>query len=140
MNVLIDSDVIMDVFLLRKPFHDAAGQVFALAEARRIRGFISAVTFSNIYFLSRKEAGDAKTRTNIRLLLHLFETVAVDEKMIRRALDSDIADFEDAIQFQCALRCRARYIITRNVRDFPAHGSCKATTPSKFLEIFERER
>lgn len=138
MNVLIDSDVIMDVFLLRKPFHDAAGRVFALAEARRIRGFVSAVAFSNVYFLSRREAGDAKARANMRLLLHLFETVQVDEKIIRSALDSRLADFEDAIQFQCALRCRARCIITRNVRDFPAHGACKAVTPAKFLEIFQR--
>ncbi len=133
MNVLIDSDVIMDVLLLREPFHDASGQVFALAESRRIRGFVSAVAFSNVYFLSRKEVGDTKARANLRLLLHLFETVQVDEKIIRTALDSRLNDFEDAIQFQCALRCRASYIVTRNLGDFPKRGECSCVTPGAFL-------
>lgn len=48
------------------------------------------------------------------------------------ALELPMADFEDALQVAAAQACEAKYIITRNVRDF-GKSPIVAVTPEKFL-------
>lgn len=55
-KALIDTDVILDFYFDRKPFSDNAEQVLALCESREIRGFITSVIISNVYYLLRKTA------------------------------------------------------------------------------------
>ena len=51
---------------------------------------------------------------------------------LRKAADINFKDYEDAVQSACAVRMRADYIITRNVKDF-AGSRVVALKPSEFL-------
>jgi len=53
-NVLIDRDVILDFFFDRKPFSDDAAVILSLCESKNIRGFITPVICSNLYYLLRR--------------------------------------------------------------------------------------
>ena len=50
-KVLIDTDVILDFFFDRKPFSDNAAQILTLCELNQIKGFITSVIISNVYYL-----------------------------------------------------------------------------------------
>jgi hypothetical protein len=56
----------------------------------------------------------------------------LDAQIAHQALDADIEDFEDAIQFFSALRAGATTLITRNPKDFPAQDLA-IQTPAEFL-------
>jgi predicted nucleic acid-binding protein len=58
--------------------------------------------------------------------------LAVDSKTIDLAIASDFKDFEDAIQYACALAHNLTTIITRNIKDYKK-ATIKVLTPETFL-------
>jgi predicted nucleic acid-binding protein len=65
-KVLIDTDVILDFFFDRQPFADYSAQVIGLCELNNIRGFVTPVIFSNIYYLLRQTARHDKVIDNLK--------------------------------------------------------------------------
>ena len=53
---------------------------------------------------------------------------------VQNALASDMPDFEDGLLACCAKRQNAKYIITRNEKDFE-HSPVPALSPQIFLEL-----
>lgn len=49
-HVLIDTDVILDFFFDREPYSEYAAKVLNLCEEQKIKGFITPVAISNIYY------------------------------------------------------------------------------------------
>lgn len=118
MNVLIDTNVLLDVMLEREPFVEAAEQVFEGAKNTNIDLFMSATTITDLYYIARKGKGHAKTLTLIEDLLQCVEVVSVDKAVILHALHSGLPDFEDAVQEGAAKQANISIIVTRNGADF----------------------
>jgi len=62
----------------------------------------------------------------------------VDEKVIDRALNSGFSDFEDAIQYQCAMENNLDFIITRNKADFKK-SRLSVLDAEEFIEMWNTE-
>jgi len=60
----------------------------------------------------------------------------VDEKIISLALNSDFRDFEDAIQYYCAVENKIKMILTRNLSDFKK-SAIPVATAEEFVKSFE---
>lgn len=133
MKVLLDTNILFDVLGHREPFYRASADVWALAEARQMRGYISAISHNNIYYIVRNLEGPGKARAAIRLMRDVFDAVGPDVQIINQAIDSGIKDFEDAIQFHSAVRIRANCIVTRNPGDFP-RNAMPIQTPDEFWQ------
>ncbi|RUT09607.1 hypothetical protein DSM106972_001010 [Dulcicalothrix desertica PCC 7102] len=69
MKVLLDTNIIVDDALEREPFWQTSEQVLVLIEQRRVEGFISASTFSDLYYIIRKARGREWTITYLRQLV-----------------------------------------------------------------------
>ena len=54
MNVLFDTNVVLDVLLDRKPFSDSATILFSWAEEGKITGILGATTVTTIFYLATK--------------------------------------------------------------------------------------
>lgn len=119
MIVFLDTNILLDVLIRREPFFSAAASIWTLAEKNKIRAYISAISFSNVFYLARKYGGKAIAGQSVKSMNAVFNTVAVDRQIIEASIQSGLEDFEDAIQFQCAKRCRAKILITRNPKHFP---------------------
>lgn len=133
-DAFFDTDVIIDYLADRHPFAEQSEQLFALMEHRKLRGHVSSLTFSNLYYLLKQHMGHAKTLSALKELSGLLNILKVDEEMILAALDSDFKDFEDAIQFHCAAGYkRTELIVTRNVRDY-RHATLPVMTPETLLK------
>ena len=133
MKLFLDTNVLFDV-LGRRARHVAdSAAVWSRVERGVHEGLISAISFNNVFYIVRRAAGHKAAREAMKVLRDAFRIVDVDEQTIHRAIDSGIADFEDALQYFSALRAQADCIITRNVRDFPP-DPIPAMTPEEFLE------
>jgi predicted nucleic acid-binding protein len=135
MKVFLDTNILLDVLGHREPFYAAAAEIWALAEQRRIQAFVSAISFNNVFYIVRNLDGRTKAQKSLRLIRNVFESVAPDTHIINQAIDTDIADFEDAIQFHSAVRARTTCIITRNPGDFPK-TDLPIHTPDEFLAFW----
>jgi len=136
MRVFLDTNVLLDVFGRREPHWGSAARVWSSIEEGRHAGFVSAISFNNIYYVMRRTAGQREARRALMLMMNLFQVVALDERMIRSAMDSGMTDFEDAIQCAAAVRAKADCIVTRNVRHFPTEP-IPAVAPEEFLAARE---
>jgi len=77
------------------------------------------LTFSNLYYILRKNETHHQVVQKLSKLLQIVSILKVDEKNIRDAIQSDFKDFEDAIQYFCAIdNKQIAVIITRNARDY----------------------
>ena len=57
MKVLLDTNIVIDVALERQQYFEASEQILSLVEQGKIEGYISASTFSDVYYIIRKDKG-----------------------------------------------------------------------------------
>ncbi len=133
-NVLIDSDVILDFFLDRKPFSEDATQVLSFCESGKIKGYITPVICSNTYYLLRRIAKHEKVIQKLSQLLTIVDVLLMDKDIVLQALGSGFKDFEDALQNFAAIQSGIiNVIITRNVRDY-TRSTIGVLTPESYLK------
>ena len=119
MRVLIDTCVIMDAVQSREPFAQDAQAILLAAANQRIMGCVTAKEMTDIYYLTHRCTHDREaTKTLMGRLGVLLDILDTTQSDVRRALASDISDFEDAVMAETALRERMDCIVTRNLPDF----------------------
>ena len=132
-KIFLDTNVIIDYLANRVPFGEEALQIFSLSSQQN-RLCISALSFTTIYYVLKKHREHNTLVDMLDSLCQLVEILPTDESIIKSALDADIKDFEDAVQYNTALAGNATVIITRNPKDFNK-STVPIYTPSEFLQI-----
>ncbi|MBP0035896.1 MAG: PIN domain-containing protein [Roseofilum sp. Belize BBD 4] len=134
MRILLDTNIVIDVALQREPFFEQSDRILASCEERALSGYVSASTISDIFYIVRKARGKAWTIEFLSKLLDFCAVAVVDSEIIHQALKSDFQDFEDAIQYQAALRAGLDGIVTRNPDDFRG-VTLSIFTPTALLRL-----
>lgn len=135
MKVLIDTNVMIDAITKRDNASSFSADVIALCSSNRITGFAAPHSFSNMYYILRKEYSDKNRRVVIGEYSKILNVVSMNEDVINAALNNNnITDFEDAIQYACAESVGADYIVTRNVKDY-GRSPIRAISPREFLKL-----
>lgn len=132
MNVFLDTNVLLDVLLARRPFVDDSRKLWFLAERGKIDGLVSVLSFPNIYYIIRKAKGQSAATAMMVMLRDTFHPVPCDEQILSQAIHAGLPDFEDAIQYFSALHADADCIISRNSVHFPKSGT-PVLSPAEFL-------
>ena len=139
-RILIDTDIILDFFFDRKPFSENAAKILSLCESKGIKGFITPVIISNVYYLLRQTAKHEKVIEKLRMLVSFTEILVIDKDAILQALNSDFKDFEDALQnYAAELDKEIDLILTRNTKDFK-NSSLAVMTPDNYIKIKSANR
>ena len=136
MKAFVDKDVILDVLLERKYFVFSA-KVIELIEKKDIEGFTSPIILTNTYYLIAKEKNSNLAWNVLRRLRSLFKITKVNENIIDQALTSGFKDFEDAVQYYCAVENKVKYLVTRNKSDYRGDEVIIAS-PQEIIAIFEK--
>lgn len=134
MKLFIDTNLLLDVLAERKPFYASAARVWSLCETGACEGLISAISFNNVFYIVRRARNADVAHRALILMRDVFSSVAPDQQILNQAIDSDIPDFEDAIQFFSAQRAGADYLLTRNAPDFPK-TQLPVLAPDEFLVL-----
>jgi predicted nucleic acid-binding protein len=133
-DLFINTDVIIDFLIDRKPFSREAAIIFTLIEQKKLKGFSSSLTFTNLYYVLRKIESHNKVISKLDSLSKMAGILKVEEQTIKNALASGFPDFEDSIQYFSAVDSKKiDVIITRNIRDFKK-SEIPVMTPGDFLK------
>ena len=134
MIVFIDTNLVLDVMLGNSDFYDESNSVLSCCD-KGYDFYISAASCTDIFYIVKREIKDFEvTKQIMNNLLKTVSVAGVDEICIRKALESDLRDFEDSVQHEVAQQIKADFIITRNESDF--RGSViRVMSPSEFLSF-----
>lgn len=118
MRVFIDTNVVLYFLLERKPFIKNVVKLFAKIDSGEITGFIAATTITNIYYIIRKAAGVKVAQDAISQILTNLHICTVDINVLELAISLNFQDFEDGVQYACAMTSMVDIIVTRDVSGF----------------------
>ena len=138
MRVLIDTCVIIDAMQNREPFAEEARTLILAAANNQFIGCITAKSSTDIYYLMHRFTHDDKaSRAVLAKLFTLFELVDTAGIDCKRAIQSEMTDYEDAIMVESAGRTETDGIVTRNTKDFEK-SEIPIYTPGDFLKKLKR--
>jgi len=133
-NILIDSDVILDSLLNRQPFSSDSSKVLTLCESKNFQGFVTGIIIANIYYLLKKEHSSQRILEAIKQLLTFLDVLVIDKNTILQSIEWEFGDFEDALQnYSAESYGSINAIITRNIKDYKK-SSLSILTPEMFLK------
>ena len=133
MNVLIDTNVILDAVMNREPFAAAAQEIFIKSAENKINASITANSVTDIYYLVRKHLQSTEQAKQVLYkLFSLFNILDICKSDCVKALELKMNDYEDALLSVCAKKINAEWIITRNTKHFQ-NSPVPAIAPEDFL-------
>lgn len=134
-QILLDTNIALDLLARRIPFYNDAAALFTLADKKIISLSISALSLANIHYVIAKLKPEQETRKILRNLVILLQVLSLDDKILDLALNSDFNDFEDAIQYFTAIENDQELIVTRNMSGF-RKSKIPVMTAWEFMESF----
>lgn len=136
-NIFVDTNVIIDFIADRKPFSKSAAKLFDYSEKGKVKLFISALSYSNVYYVVKKATSHKKMIKILNELESMTETLDVTKAIIKASLVSDFKDYEDAIQYCTAVsNKKISAIVTRNTKDYKT-SNLAVVTPDEVISLIE---
>ena len=117
-NILLDTNIVLDLLAHRMPFYTEAAKLFSLADKKKVKLSISALCLADTNYILTRQKPEMEVRKILRKFKVLVKVLPLDDKITDLALNSEFKDFEDAIQYYTAIENDQELIITRNQHDF----------------------
>lgn len=146
MNILLDTNVILEYFAVREKYA-IAKQLFEHLRSEGDALFMSVGCFYTMIFLVdkmlRKQMGlQGESRVNALrdILEQILDTIAVaehdKESLLRGVRNMQFKDIEDSCQFEQAKKASCELLLTFNVSDYPTDTESGVTvlSPEEYLE------
>ena len=136
MNLLIDSNVILDMVQHREPFFLESKEIIAECIRQSHLGFVTAHSLCDIYYILRKDMSAEQRLKLVNMFCQFFTVIPETASDFAAVTENpDTEDLEDGLQQQCAARLNLDYIVTRNIDDFGT-STVPAIEPGQFLSKF----
>lgn len=137
-RIFLDTNVVLDLLGERVPFYNPAAKIATLADLGQIEIIVSALTYSTVYFLLSRYEKASVAKEKIRKFKILAETSDLIDAIIDKSLSSKFSDFEDSLQYYCAVEKKCKVLITRNVKDFK-ESDIPVLTPNEYLNSITKK-
>ncbi len=135
-RVFLDSNVLIDLLLSRKPFQLEARSVFELGIAGEVELFTSSLSFMNTHYIVSKTFGQKRALAVMSEARKLLSLLSVNENIVDAAIQNSGTDFEDAVQYYSAKAGQCDVIVSRDKSGFKDFDiPCKS--PKEFIEIWK---
>lgn len=131
-KLFIDTNVMLDLLGERAPFYDAIAKIATLADKGKVQLIVSALSYSTVFYLLYKYEKNEIVLEKLRKFKVIAVTSDLTDKIIDKGLSSKFSDFEDALQYHCALKMDCNILITRNAKDFK-YSDIPVLTPDEYL-------
>ena len=132
MEVLIDTNIILDWFLKREPFYYESTILLKKCWFSKINCYLSVHSICDMSFIIDKKFTTEEKKKFLQFLINRNEIISETKADIESFIKNpDWTDLEDGLQMQTADKCKLDYIITRNIEDFE-HSPIPAIEPKYF--------
>ena len=131
-KIFLDTNVILDYYLNRFGA-DAVEKIFILANAGKLVLFASTLTFANFAYVIKREHSKEEFYAVLDEVEKHVYALPMDKEQLRNAIDQPCKDFEDMLQYQCALAGGCDVIITNNRKDFAEYSKLPLFTATEYI-------
>jgi len=132
-RLFLDTNVVLDLLGERDPFYVPIAKIATLADKGVVRLIVSALTYSTAYYILARFESKELVKEKIRKFKILAETSDLTDTVIEKGLSSKFTDFEDSLQYYCALSKDCNFLITRNSKDFKK-SDIPVFSPEEYLK------
>ena len=140
MNVMIDTNVILDDILNRRQHYKDANKLMQLVINQQIFGYLTSNSLTDIFYIIAKYLNQSSARAAVKKILGCLQIIGVDGQDCHRAINLPMPDFEDALMVVCADKAALDYIITNDIK-FLANPNLlvPAISPTNFISMMQRK-
>ncbi len=124
-RIYFDTNVIVDLFDEKRPFHKYSVEVFKTIFANQeIEVFINTDTLTNLFYILRShiKLGFDDAIEKLEYIKNSFTVVSSESDEIDHTIEickkQLFKDYEDGMQYICALKAECTLLITNNPKDF----------------------
>jgi len=118
-NVYIDTNIVIDICDIKRPAHTSSlTMVREYADSGEL--YINSDTLATVFYILRNQAKFSfeEALEKMYFIREVFTLVSIDDDMFFKALElcshNECTDYEDAVQYVCALRVEADLIVTND--------------------------
>jgi len=135
LNLFIDTNIIIDLLADRKPFSNAAYEVFHTANLKKWNLYTSSNSILTSYYIIEKHLSSNKAKRALNTILKRIQIQDLSKGDLQSALKSKIEDLEDASQDECANKIgKIDFIITRDKKGFK-HSKFQVLTSAELVTL-----
>lgn len=131
-RLFLDTNVVLDLLGEREPFYNAAAKITTLADKGEVNLVVSALTYSTLYYILSRVENKELVKEKMRKFRVVAETSNFTDKIVEMGLSSNFSDFEDSLQYYCAVEKGCTILITRNGKDFK-ESEIPVLSPDEYL-------
>ena len=135
MDILLDSNIILDWLQQREPFYQNARKIVESCMFGNLAGFVTSHSLCDMYYILRKDFSLEQRLNFIRLISERCTVITENANDFIAVTNNPVTkDLEDGLQMQCAAQNELNYIVTRNIKDF-TDSSVPAIMPEDFIAM-----
>jgi predicted nucleic acid-binding protein len=137
-RVFVDTNIMLDLLGERDPFYTSIAQLATLADQKKVKMIVSPISFATVNYFLTKYDGISSAKEKLRKFKILCEISKIDESIVEKGLNSNFEDFEDSLQYFCAIDSKCDIIITRNAKDFK-HSLIPVMSAEEYIKSIIRK-
>ena len=141
MKAFLDTNILLDL-LLERDGYEASAQILQLRDEGRIDLCVSILTMVNVAYVYKKTVGQNAVIPNLKCLSAIVDVLPMGNDTLEQVLYVGSKDFEDTLQYLCAVQNHCDAIITQNEKDFRFSRSLRdlpepipVYSPDSFLRL-----
>lgn len=142
-KVYFDTNVIVDLFDEGRVFHrDSLYVLQSILENKDIEVFINSDTVANLFYIlkNRVKLSFDESLDKLESVKEIFNIKSIEKHHIELAIERCkkhlFKDYEDCVQYVCAMDAQCTLIITNNPKDFK-NSSIDIITSKELSEIWK---
>lgn len=138
MNLLIDTNILIDYLGCRPPFYADAERIIASGFFNDASLWMAAQAPKDAFYVLSKYTDSISIQKALLKIYNLIKPISLSENDLREAARLAWQDYEDCLIFIAAQKAKADYIITRDVSGF-LDSRVPALTPKQWLSKMKEQ-
>ena len=116
--IFVDSDILLDLLLTRAPYDHYSELVLEESKLKHFNIYTSTLVFANIHYLLVKNFNKQIAKDQLKTLSGIIKILSFETEELKKALNSEHADFEDTVQYFIAKKHNCEMVISRNIKHY----------------------
>jgi predicted nucleic acid-binding protein len=137
MKLFLDTNILMDIVFERPICLDVESKILQIAYKGQAKVAISSLSLVNTIYVAKKYGKtDENVKTTLFALSKLIDVIDIRGNDAVGTLVNGWKDYEDGLQYCCAVNYNADFIITRDKKGFLS-SNLPVHTPQEFIDMIE---
>ena len=139
-KVFVDTNTLLDFLIEEREQSKAAKEIIELIVEDKLSAYICTASLLDIFYVLRDQKTKSERKDIIESFLEVFEIVDSDYDTLQFSLYAPVGDFEEGIQYACAKKIDADYILTGNIKFREYDLEIKGVSALEFVDIIKGKK